>query len=86
MANLHDILYKVRLRSISGSTSIEITDVVIDSRQVSRGSCFIAIKGGLSDGHDYIYAAVEAGAIAIVCFKVIIFKPFIRPFLVMTVL
>ena len=67
MANLHDILYKVRLRSISGSTSIEITDVVIDSRQVSRGSCFIAIKGGLSDGHDYIYAAVEAGAIAIVC-------------------
>jgi len=67
MANLHDILYKVRLRSLSGSTSIDISDVAIDSRKVTRGCCFIAIRGTASDGHDYIYAAVEAGAVAIIC-------------------
>jgi UDP-N-acetylmuramoyl-L-alanyl-D-glutamate--2,6-diaminopimelate ligase len=67
MANLHDILYKVRLRSVSGSTSIEVSDVAIDSRKVTKGCCFIAIKGTASDGHDYIYAAVEAGAVAIIC-------------------
>ena len=67
MANLHDILYKVRLRSVSGSTSIDVSDVAIDSRKVTKGCCFIAIKGNASDGHDYIYAAVEAGAVAIIC-------------------
>jgi UDP-N-acetylmuramoyl-L-alanyl-D-glutamate--2,6-diaminopimelate ligase len=67
MANLHDILYKVRLRSVSGSTSIDVTDVAIDSRTVTKGCCFIAIKGTAIDGHDYIYAAIEAGAIAVVC-------------------
>ena len=67
MANLHDILYKVRLRSVSGSTSIDISDVVIDSRMVTKGACFIAINGSVSDGHDYIYASIESGAVAVIC-------------------
>ncbi len=67
MANLLDILYKVRLRSVSGSTSVDVTDVAIDSRKVTKGCCFIAIKGTVSDGHDYIYTAIEAGAVAVIC-------------------
>ena len=67
MANLHDILYKVSLRSVSGSTSIDVSDVVIDSRQVSKGCCFIAIRGTAIDGHQYIPAAVEGGAAAVIC-------------------
>ena len=41
---LKDILYKVAIRSVSGSTQVEVTDLQIDSRQVGKGSCFIAIR------------------------------------------
>jgi UDP-N-acetylmuramoyl-tripeptide--D-alanyl-D-alanine ligase len=38
-----------------------------DSRQVSRGDLFIAIKGAQVDGHDYISAVAKAGAGAALC-------------------
>ena len=49
---LKDILYKVAIRSVSGSTQVEVTDLQIDSREVVKGSCFIAIRGQQSDGHE----------------------------------
>ena len=64
---LKDILYKVAIRSVSGSTQVEVTDLQIDSRQVGKGSCFIAFWGQQSDGHEYIRMAEENGAAAIVC-------------------
>jgi UDP-N-acetylmuramoyl-L-alanyl-D-glutamate--2,6-diaminopimelate ligase len=64
---LQDILYKVSIRSVQGSTGIAVTAVCIDSRQVQPGSCFIAVKGTATDGHDYIQKAIEAGAVAVVC-------------------
>ncbi len=67
MATLSDILYKVSLRAVTGPTNVDITDVVIDSRRVVPGCCFIALKGTLNDGHDYIPAAIQAGAVAVVC-------------------
>ncbi len=67
MANLQNILYKVHLQAINGSTNKEITDVQIDSRKVSAGSAFVAIRGALSDGHTFINAAIEKGATVIVC-------------------
>lgn len=67
MARLLDILYKVSLRGVKGSTDVEITDVVTDSRKVTPGSCFIAVRGTLSDGHAFIGNAISSGAIAIVC-------------------
>ncbi len=41
----------------------------IDSRKVETGDAFFCIKGAESDGHDFIEAAIEAGASAIVCEK-----------------
>ena len=64
---LRDILYKVNIRSVVGSTDIEIKDVQIDSRKIKNGSLFIAVKGFAADGHKFISAAVEAGAVAVVC-------------------
>ena len=64
---LKDILYKVSLRSVKGNTGIDVTDLQIDSRKVSDGSCFIAVKGSISDGHNYIETAIANGAKAIVC-------------------
>lgn len=40
--------------------------VTCDSRKVVRNSIFIAIKGFLADGHDYIDSAIASGATAIV--------------------
>ncbi|MDB5275277.1 MAG: UDP-N-acetylmuramoyl-L-alanyl-D-glutamate--2,6-diaminopimelate ligase [Ferruginibacter sp.] len=64
---LKDILYKVSLRTVKGDTNTAIKDLQIDSRKVSQGSCFIAIRGTISDGHQFINTAVENGAAAIVC-------------------
>ena len=38
--------------------------VSIDSRTISAGDLFIAIKGPSLDGHDYVRAAIDAGAVA----------------------
>jgi UDP-N-acetylmuramoyl-L-alanyl-D-glutamate--2,6-diaminopimelate ligase len=63
---LSDILYKVRIRSVAGSTGIEINDIQIDSRRIKPGAVFVAVKGVAADGHQFIEKAIESGAIAIV--------------------
>jgi UDP-N-acetylmuramoyl-L-alanyl-D-glutamate--2,6-diaminopimelate ligase len=67
MIVLQDILYKVGIRSVNGNTSTPVDDLQIDSRKVSGGSVFIAIKGSQFDGHHYIDIAVQKGVAAIVC-------------------
>jgi UDP-N-acetylmuramoyl-L-alanyl-D-glutamate--2,6-diaminopimelate ligase len=64
---LKDILYKVSLRSVKGNTNTTIKDLQIDSRKVSKGTCFIAIRGTVVDGHQFVDTAIENGASAIVC-------------------
>ncbi|MCD2257676.1 UDP-N-acetylmuramoyl-L-alanyl-D-glutamate--2,6-diaminopimelate ligase [Psychroserpens luteolus] len=67
MSQLKDILYKVTINAVVGSTSIAVNALHFDSRQVSKGDVFIAIKGTVVDGHQFIDTAVEKGAIAIIC-------------------
>lgn len=67
MKLLSDILYKVRLEEVVGSTHMAITSVEFDSRKVKKGSLFVATIGTAVDGHNYIQKAIELGAIAIVC-------------------
>ena len=64
---LNDILYKTGIVSVRGNTAIEINDLQIDSRKVTPGSCFIAVKGTATDGHAFIETAIANGATAIVC-------------------
>jgi UDP-N-acetylmuramoyl-L-alanyl-D-glutamate--2,6-diaminopimelate ligase len=64
---LKDILYKVRIRAVSGNINIDVNGLAIDSRKVKPGFCFIAMKGTTSDGHAFIDAAIEKGAASIVC-------------------
>jgi UDP-N-acetylmuramoyl-tripeptide--D-alanyl-D-alanine ligase len=42
-----------------------VTAVVTDSRQVSPGALFVAIRGERVDGHDHAAAAESAGAVAV---------------------
>lgn len=44
----------------------EILDLTCDSRQVRPGALFVALPGARSDGHDFIPAALRAGAAAVV--------------------
>ena len=67
MKLLSDILYKVRLEEVHGSTHMAISSVTFDSRKVKKGCLFVATRGSLVDGHEYIQKAIENGAIGIVC-------------------
>lgn len=44
---------------------VELTDVVHDSRAITRGSLFCCIVGEVHDGHDHAPAAVAGGASAL---------------------
>ena len=63
---LSDILYNVNIRSVAGSTAVDVSDVQIDSRKVKKGSAFIAVKGAVADGHQFIDKAIENGASVVV--------------------
>ena len=63
---LQDVLYKVAIRSVKGSTAVEVADIQIDSRKIRPGAVFIAIKGGATDGHQFIEKAKKNGASVIV--------------------
>lgn len=45
--------------------AVTITNVTQNSRQVTTGSLFVAVKGVSTDGHNYLNQAVKAGAVAI---------------------
>jgi UDP-N-acetylmuramoyl-L-alanyl-D-glutamate--2,6-diaminopimelate ligase len=67
MRKLQDILYKVHLKEVHGSTNVLVNDIQIDSRKVTKGSVFVAIRGEQTDGHKFFDKAIELGAAVIVC-------------------
>jgi UDP-N-acetylmuramoyl-L-alanyl-D-glutamate--2,6-diaminopimelate ligase len=67
MIVLKDILYKVTLEKVVGDTAVVVRNLAFDSRKVGLDDVFIATRGTLSDGHDFIKTAVDKGAIAIIC-------------------
>lgn len=67
MKLLKDILYKVRLVGVIGSTKSSVSSIAFDSRKIERNGLFVATRGTSVDGHQYIDTAIEAGAKAIVC-------------------
>jgi UDP-N-acetylmuramoyl-L-alanyl-D-glutamate--2,6-diaminopimelate ligase len=67
MKALQNILFGVKLREVVGATQQEIVGLQIDSRKITPGAAFVAIKGAQSDGHDFIQTAIEKGATVIIC-------------------
>ena len=61
-----DLLYRVSLQSVQGNLNTEVTALYTDSRKVTPGSAFIALRGTQVDGHDYIEQALKNGAALIV--------------------
>ncbi|MDT0675721.1 UDP-N-acetylmuramoyl-L-alanyl-D-glutamate--2,6-diaminopimelate ligase [Autumnicola musiva] len=67
MIVLKDILYKVRMEAVVGNTGVTINNLHFDSRKVELNDVFIAVRGTLSNGHDYIKMAVNKDALVVVC-------------------
>lgn len=62
---LSDILKGIELQKAEGDLGCDISGLAYDSRNVSSGKLFVAIRGLKSDGHLYIKDALEKGAAAI---------------------
>ncbi|MBQ9573776.1 MAG: UDP-N-acetylmuramoyl-L-alanyl-D-glutamate--2,6-diaminopimelate ligase, partial [Synergistaceae bacterium] len=56
----------VRIKS-QDNFNVEISDVISDSRDVTKGTLFACIKGEISDGHNFIDMAEAKGACALLC-------------------
>lgn len=67
MMVLKDILYKVAIEAVKGSTEMPVGKIEFDSRKIQENGIFVAIRGTVSDGHEFIETAINKGAIAIVC-------------------
>ncbi len=67
MKLLKDILYKVSLIEVVGSTNVAINAIQFDSRKIGKDNLFVAMRGTVSDGHKYIDNTITAGAIAVLC-------------------
>ena len=67
MRILKDILFKVAIESINGSTDNAIGKIEFDSRKVVENDVFVAIRGSISDGHNFIDTAIGLGAKTIIC-------------------
>jgi UDP-N-acetylmuramoyl-L-alanyl-D-glutamate--2,6-diaminopimelate ligase len=67
MRYLSDIIEGLAFTELQGSADIEITAIVFDSRKVIPGCMFVAVKGTVVDGHDYILQAIKEGAVAVIC-------------------
>lgn len=63
---LKDLLKNIDIVNIKGNEDIHVSGVFTDSRKVTSGSAFIALKGVQVDGHQYIGNAIELGAKVII--------------------
>jgi UDP-N-acetylmuramoyl-L-alanyl-D-glutamate--2,6-diaminopimelate ligase len=64
---LKNILYKVSIESVIGSMDISVATLQYDSRSIEQNDVFVAIKGGVFDGHAFISQAIDQGAVVVVC-------------------
>ena len=67
MKQLEEILKDIQPETVIGSKELKISQIDFDSRKVKTGSLFIAVRGTMVDGHDYIENAIGSGAAAIIC-------------------
>jgi UDP-N-acetylmuramoyl-L-alanyl-D-glutamate--2,6-diaminopimelate ligase len=64
---LREIVNALETISVTGDTGADITGIAYDSRKVTPGCLFVAMRGEKVDGHDYIKDAARRGAVAVIC-------------------
>jgi len=66
---IEEILKGIHIVSLTGDPTLVVSSVEFDSRKVTAGSLFVAVRGSKSDGHNFIKDAVTSGAVAVICEK-----------------
>ena len=64
---LSELLKNIKPTAIIGNAEVGVSGVEIDSRKVTEGGLFVAMKGTQVDGHRFIPKAIELGAVAVLC-------------------
>lgn len=67
MISLREIIYKVAIEAVKGPTDIAINKLEFNSNNCGASDLFVAIRGSISNGHEYIDKAIQLGAIAVLC-------------------
>ncbi len=62
---LRQLIKKLQNVTISGSVDLDVCAITADSRAVSKGSLYAAIRGTSINGHDFISDAISAGCLVI---------------------
>ncbi|MGA2634140.1 MAG: UDP-N-acetylmuramoyl-L-alanyl-D-glutamate--2,6-diaminopimelate ligase [Terracidiphilus sp.] len=62
----NDLIEEVTAVGAGGGSDEPVTGVEYDSRRVRKGSVFVAMKGGSTDGNRYVEKAIAAGALGII--------------------
>jgi len=65
--NLDELFDSIKIQSLKGNRNVEVNNLHFDSRKVQKGDLFVACRGTISDGHNYIEAVEAQGASVIVC-------------------
>ncbi len=66
MVSLSFLLKDVEVLQRINDKDVSIGQIEFDSRRVKPATLFVAEKGEVSDGHNYIDAAIEKGAVAVI--------------------
>lgn len=69
MCHLGTMLAALPEKRLEGDPDVIIEKIAYDSRQVSQGDLFVAIRGSQTDGHQFVDEAVARGAVAVVLEK-----------------
>lgn len=67
MKTLNDILEGIKIVDQTGNTDVAIDHIRFDSRLVSPGDVFVAIRGTSVDGHRFISQVIKSGVAAVIC-------------------
>ncbi len=61
-----DIICSVDYKTFKGDMNAVVSEICLDSRKATKNSLFVAVKGELFDGNDYIADALSSGATGVI--------------------
>src|SRR5688572_10961411 len=64
---LKKLVADLKVLSVEGPLDREVTGIAYDSRRITPGMVFVAVPGQKVDGHDFVDAAIDRGATAVIC-------------------
>ncbi len=71
-----ELLKNLKTQSIHGDLESSVNQIQFDSRKIEKNDVYVALKGTIADGHQFIKQAIQDGATVIVCENL---PPFLEP-------